>query len=106
MPVNEDDVKAFIGLYLAMGIVRKPTIRSYWEHPVSNELFDIPCFREAMTRERFEKIMQYLHCKDNTTAQSAEPPYMILYIKLNQCSIWLMYRLQKILGKLFCKFHF
>lgn len=53
--MNEDDIIAFIGLSLTMGLVRKPTIRSYWGHHVTNELFNIPCFREVMARESFEK---------------------------------------------------
>ena len=48
-----------------MGIVRKPTIVSYWE---TTGLSETPKFRDIMSRNRFQAILRYLHCNDNATA--------------------------------------
>ncbi|CAC5407995.1 unnamed protein product [Mytilus coruscus] len=64
-PVSYVEMRAFIGLVLAMGIVKKTSIESYWE---ASGISETPNYRDVMSRNRFQAILRYLHCSDNTTA--------------------------------------
>jgi hypothetical protein len=57
-------MRAFLGLVIAMGIVKKPSIESYWE---TSGITETENFRDAMPRNRFQSIIRYLHCSDNQT---------------------------------------
>ncbi|XP_046566282.1 piggyBac transposable element-derived protein 3-like [Haliotis rubra] len=61
-------MRAFLGLLLGMGVVRKPTISSYWNEGDKNWLASTPSFGATMSRNRFQIIMRFLHCNDNSTA--------------------------------------
>ena len=61
-PVTISEMKAFIALLLAMGIVQKHELEAYWE---TNWLFDTPGFAKVMQRNRFELILSFLHFNDN-----------------------------------------
>lgn len=63
--VTVDEMSAFIGLYLAMGMVKKPTIESYWSQGDRLWLYETPSFSKVMIRDRFELILQFLHANDN-----------------------------------------
>lgn len=58
-------MRAFLGLVMAMGIVKKPSIESYWE---TSGITETEHFRDVMPRNRFQSILRYLHCSDNETA--------------------------------------
>lgn len=73
-PVTLDEMQAFIGLLLAMGIVRKPTYASYWETGNGTLLTETPNFRSVMSRNRFQAIMRFLHVNDNTLAIARNQP--------------------------------
>ena len=47
---DREEMKQFIALMLLMGIVRKPTVESYWSN---NPLLSTPIFRSVMPRNRF-----------------------------------------------------
>lgn len=64
-PVNHHEMRAFLGLVMAMGIVKKPSIESYWETP---GITGTEHFRDVMPRNRFQSILRYLPCSDNETA--------------------------------------
>ncbi|XP_069128864.1 piggyBac transposable element-derived protein 4-like [Argopecten irradians] len=64
---NLDEMSAFIGLYLAMGIVKKPSIESYWNTSDKTYLYNTHGFSSVMTRNRFQLIMKFLHCNNNNT---------------------------------------
>ncbi|XP_048251453.1 uncharacterized protein LOC125379246 [Haliotis rufescens] len=51
-----------------MGVVKKPTIASYWNEGDNNWLASTPSFGGIMPRNRFKVIMRFLHCKDNSVA--------------------------------------
>lgn len=70
-PVVASEMRAFLGLILAMGIVKKPTIESYWEVSGVTETAN---FRNVMSRNRFQAILRYLHCTDNDTALPRNHP--------------------------------
>ncbi|CAG2240579.1 VLDLR [Mytilus edulis] len=79
-PVRYAEMRAFIGLVLAMGIVKKSSIESYWE---ASGISETPNFRDVMSRNRFQAILRYLHCNDNTTAvPRGQPGYDPLH-KIN-----------------------
>ncbi|XP_046380083.2 piggyBac transposable element-derived protein 3-like [Haliotis rufescens] len=65
-PVDREEMRAFLGLLLAMGVVRKPTIASYWNEGDKNWLASTPSFGGIMPRNRFQVIMRFLHCNDNS----------------------------------------
>ena len=64
-PVNHQEMRAFFGLVMAMGIVKKTSIESYWE---TSGITETEHFRDVMPRNRFQSILRYLHCSDNETA--------------------------------------
>ncbi|KJH43099.1 hypothetical protein DICVIV_10901 [Dictyocaulus viviparus] len=59
-----EEMKRFIGLCLQMGIVRLPRLRDYWS--TSPAFGSNPIGAKVMVRDRFEKLLTYLHFADNT----------------------------------------
>lgn len=57
------ELKLFLALLLASGYVRFPRKRMFWE---TAEDVSIRCLSEAMSRNRFEEILRYLHLADNS----------------------------------------
>ena len=60
--VTVDEMKAFIGLVMLMGVVHKPTIRMFWSTDI---LYNTPIFSQVMTRDRFYQILKFLHFNNN-----------------------------------------
>ena len=53
------EMKAFVGLNIAMGITDMPEYRDYWsEEPILHDAF----VAGVMPRRRYEKLAQYFHC--------------------------------------------
>ena len=63
---NEDELKLFFALVIAMGLVVKPTLEDYWS---LDEVLETPFFGTVMTRNRFELIFKFLHAADNEKAK-------------------------------------
>ena len=61
-PVATDEMRAFVGLCFAMGILRLPSRNDYWR--VSNWLLKTN-FGTVMARDRFNLIWRYLHLANN-----------------------------------------
>ena len=61
--VNREEMEKFIGLMLLTGIVNKPSIESYWS---TKALLQTPIFTETMPRNRYQSILRFWHCNDNT----------------------------------------
>lgn len=68
MPVTRDEMLAFLGIVLSMGIIKKPTFESYWELNSRVWSFETPNFGHIMSRNRFQAILQFLHCSNNLAA--------------------------------------
>ena len=68
MPVDVDTMKAFIGLRLAMGIIRLPSRHNYWRQ---NKFMFVTSFNNIMSRDRFDLIWRYLHLHDKETPEDA-----------------------------------
>ena len=75
--VNMDEMKAFIGLLIGMGLHQLPRIELYWS---SDPVFRVQPFADVMPVKRFKKIRQALHANDNSkTPKKGEPMYDKLY---------------------------
>ncbi|KAG8235677.1 hypothetical protein J437_LFUL015735 [Ladona fulva] len=61
--VDVGEVYVYLGLIMLMGIVRKPTIRSYFSR---NPLLETEIFSRMMSQDRFESISKFLHLVDNS----------------------------------------
>lgn len=77
---NTVEMSAFLGLWLMMGLIKKPSIESYWN--TADGLFSSPGFGQTMSRNRFQLILQYLHCNNNQHArpigsEDYDPAYKI-----------------------------
>ena len=68
-PVTESEMKAWISLYLNMGLVTKPNFNSYWS---TDPVLSSPFFPSLTSRTQFFQILRYFHFADNTHAPSSE----------------------------------
>lgn len=57
-----EELQAFIGMNIAMGMLRLPQIRDYW---ATDEVLSTPWFPSIMPRDRFFQIMRFLHLVDS-----------------------------------------
>lgn len=58
-----DEIRAFIIVIVNMGIIRKPTIESYWS---KTEHFSTPWFGKMFSRNRFQLLLKFFHLIDNS----------------------------------------
>ena len=64
-PVSKEELMAFIGFVIAMGIVSLPSINDYWS---TEPMHYHSLFRLIMPRDLFLQILHYIHVVDSTTA--------------------------------------
>ncbi len=70
-PVSMEELMAFIGINIAMGIISLPSLDDYWSvEPILSHSW----FRVIMSRNRFREILRYIHIVDNTTAPDRNNP--------------------------------
>ena len=67
--VTVEEMMAFVGLVIAMGVVRLPEIDDYW---ATDPILQHPWFSSVMSRTKFKQILCYLHCADNTASDSGD----------------------------------
>ena len=67
--VTRDEMKAWVSVYLNMGLVTKANLSSHWS---TDPAFNSPFFHCIMYRDRFLQILRYLHFADNTQAPRAD----------------------------------
>ena len=58
-----EELQAFIGVNIAMGMLRLPQIRDYW---ATNNILATPWFPSIMSQDRFLSILRFLHLADST----------------------------------------
>lgn len=70
---DKDELKAYLGFRVVMGVCKLPEIRDYWStDPKLNNAF----ISSRITRQRFEEITRYLHFVDNESLPlPGEPGY-------------------------------
>ncbi|XP_064116478.1 piggyBac transposable element-derived protein 3-like [Macrobrachium nipponense] len=66
---NEKELKVFLGILLLSGIVPVLSRRLYWKNfPVTRN----EAVYSAMEKDRFDKIMQFIHLADNTNLDDSD----------------------------------
>ena len=68
---DDNEIKAYFGFYILMGIVREPEIRDYWS---TNPFLHYGPIANKISRKRFEEISKYLHFVDNTNLPARGTP--------------------------------
>ena len=61
--VSVEEIMAYMGFMILMGIVKLPSISDYWKR---NEIFHYEPIASRITRDRFFEIQRYLHFADNS----------------------------------------
>lgn len=67
--IDVEELKVFIGLLLHTGSIRLNRLQDYWK---TSRLYNLPLFREHMSRDRFLLILRCLHFSSNT--EDNRPP--------------------------------
>ena len=67
------ELKAWLGLTLNMGLVRKNSINSYWS---KNSVIQTPFFPNTMSRDHYLYILGFLPFTDNESAPDLADPNM------------------------------
>ena len=77
---TREEFRAFLGILIAMGLVDKPTIESYWDtcHPV----IATPFFYEHFNRDRFMLLLKFMHYNDNSRKPPEDSPDYNVYYKI------------------------
>jgi hypothetical protein len=66
-PVTVGEIYIVVGLFMLMGIIQKPTLKSYF---TTKRVISTPGFRDIMTRERSEIICKFLDFSDNESVSN------------------------------------
>jgi len=61
--VTKEEILAFLGLHIAMGIVNLPSLHDFWS---TEPIFQHQWFGSIMRRDRFKQILRYFHCANQT----------------------------------------
>ena len=70
--ITADDIWAFLGFALLMGINRLPQLHLYWSKLPEYHYRPVA---ERISRDRFFAILRFMHFRDNTTQPpSSSPP--------------------------------
>jgi len=63
-PITVEELRAYFGFRICMGIVHLPAMRHYWSH---EPLLHQPAIADHISRDRFFDISRFLHFANNTT---------------------------------------
>lgn len=69
---NVEELKAYFGFNIAMGLVKEPEIWDCWS---SDPYFHYSPIASRISRDRYEEISRYLHFVDNTTLPERGQPF-------------------------------
>ena len=92
--VTSDNILAYFGIMVIMGLVDRPSLHDYWKR---DPLFYCPPIAERMARDRFLEIHRYLHFVDNSTiTPPGEPGYDCLckvrhILRMIENRFWILY---------------
>ena len=64
-PIVKEELLAFIGENIAMGVTSLPSMEGYWS---TNPILIHPWFRTILSRNRFREILHFIHVADNSNA--------------------------------------
>ena len=65
-PTNRNEIKAFLGLCILMGIVLKPRVSMFWS---TDSFYHTPIFGQVMSRKRLQLLQRCLHFQNNQDPQ-------------------------------------
>lgn len=68
-PTNAHEIKKFLGLIIAMGLVRKPKLELYWS---KKTIYDYPFICNNMSRDRFSLLLRFVHFNDNACSDNSK----------------------------------
>ena len=69
--ITVDEMKAFLGFSILMGINQLPAVKDYWK---KSEYLHYSPIADQIPRDRFLEISRYVHFVDNTTLQPRGSP--------------------------------
>lgn len=69
IPTTRDEMVAFFGLCVLMGIVYKPRLTMYWS---TDAVYQTDVFPSIMSRDRFLLLLRFLHFADNSAVSAAQ----------------------------------
>ncbi|KAG5277832.1 hypothetical protein AALO_G00091870 [Alosa alosa] len=72
--VTVQELRQFFGLFFLTGIVKKPSLASYWS---TDEVVSTPHFNKTMARNRFQQIWSFLHFSDNQANNGTDRLYKV-----------------------------
>ena len=75
--MNKEELKAFVGMMVAMGICKLPLLETYWSttHPLLT-----PELKKIMLLVRLQQIWRFLHLNDSSKqVPQGQPGYDSLY---------------------------
>ena len=75
----EEEMRSFLGIGLAMGLVWLPSLKDYWS---TNPLLATPGIVKGMSRNRFRSILSHLHINDNSQMPRPGSPNFDKLLKL------------------------
>ena len=69
IPTTRDEMVAFFGLCVLMGIVYKPRLTMYWS---TDAVYQTDVFPSIMSRDRFLLLLRFLHFADNSAVSATQ----------------------------------
>jgi hypothetical protein len=76
-PVTEEELYIVLDLFMPMGIIQKPTLRTYF---ITRRVISTPGFGGVITRDRFELICKFLHFTDDESFNYFQGPNKLFKI--------------------------
>ncbi|XP_053319679.1 piggyBac transposable element-derived protein 4-like [Spea bombifrons] len=70
-PIDVPEFLKFWALTMLMGIIKKPSIRSYWS---TSPILSTPIYTQSIGRRRYEMILHFMHFSDNSLCPPKEHP--------------------------------
>ncbi|XP_047103465.1 piggyBac transposable element-derived protein 4-like [Schistocerca piceifrons] len=71
--ITVPELKAFLGMLILMGVHQLPQLGNYWS---SDPILAVTAISSVMTKLRYKKIVENLHCNDNSTCvKKGKPGY-------------------------------
>ena len=64
LDLHVEKLQAFLGMNIAMGLLRLPQVRDYWG---TGSILSVPWFPSIMPRDSFFQILRYLHLVHTST---------------------------------------
>jgi len=74
--ITFEELKAFLGILIAMGLLDLPKFHDYWSR---GNLLSVPWFATIMPRDRFFEILRYLHLSNKENEPPRDDPSHKLY---------------------------